>query len=218
MKYVFNHNSRFETTAFRWLSLFDNDSPEVKTTFNNLCAMYNRPERHYHILKHIMSMLDNVERYRTYVVDFKAVSLATWFHDCIYDTHKKDNELQSSLYAGEMLGQIGVGAECISKVQQYIMATCTHEAEGDSDLMLFLDLDLAILAVPWNEYQDYFTGIRQEYQWVPLELYVKNRLDFLHGLLARKQIYSTPSLHAGWDFLARHNIQKELEHYKCLYK
>jgi predicted metal-dependent HD superfamily phosphohydrolase len=60
----------------------------AKTTAEKLANAYAEPQRHYHTLNHISHMLDTFDTYSGVFQDKRAVELAIWFHDCVYDSVK----------------------------------------------------------------------------------------------------------------------------------
>jgi predicted metal-dependent HD superfamily phosphohydrolase len=76
-----------------------------------------------------------------------------------------------------------------------------------------LDVDLSILGAPWEEYEAYARGVRQEY--VPAVTTARRfrigRSQFLSGMLKRPHVFLTPEARRQWDDRARANMRRELE-------
>ncbi len=125
-----------------------------------LQAGYGDPARHYHNEKHIVAMLNGAR-----ALDFDdrdMARLAIVFHDIIYDPTRNDNEQRSaSLLTCKLSGILP--AERLSRAASMIEATAGHQASGDHDTDLVLDLDMAILAQPWPVYLTYARGVMAEY-------------------------------------------------------
>ncbi len=51
------------------------------------------------------------------------VELALWFHDAVYRTFRKDNELQSAVWANDFLEANGAKKDCVARVRALVMAT-----------------------------------------------------------------------------------------------
>lgn len=176
-----------------------------------LTPRYEEPHRAYHGLPHIEALLQGQRMHQELIRDHEAVTLAIWFHDVIYNTSRQDNEERSAELAGEMLSQVGAELELIDSVQRKVRATQRHEwTDGDPDTAVFLDLDLAILAVAPPAYDRYAAQIACEYGWVPDAAYRQGRTKVLQGFLAREHIYFTPALRALWEAPARANLMREL--------
>ena len=106
------------------------------------------------------------------IQNLTSVVFAVFFHDIVYDPQSKDNEDKSS----ELFLSFYTEAACQnldhSLVHNYITATKTHYTNehsqtskqwGNTDMHIFLDLDMAILSVQSQDYDDYADRIRQEY-------------------------------------------------------
>ena len=66
----------------------------------NLLTAYSEPQRHYHTLEHVQSMLFSLQNAQSHLTDEERtiIQLAIWFHDYAYDPLAKEyglNEKQS---------------------------------------------------------------------------------------------------------------------------
>jgi predicted metal-dependent HD superfamily phosphohydrolase len=147
------------------LQSFAVNTAAANKTFLTIVSLYSTPNRHYHTLQHIHSVLNTIDTLRTYVQDLPCLRLAAWFHDIVYDTYAQDNEQKSADYAGDMLRMLAIPNADIAKVKSLILCTKNHQA-NDIDSQVLLDADLAILGTNPVEYQKYAQVIRQEYAWV----------------------------------------------------
>src|SRR5678815_3519426 len=91
--------------------------------FDDLLARYTAPDRHYHDIAHIVASLRELDTVRAMARDPDAIELAIWFHDCIYDATRLDNEEQSAAIARQALHQMGASSELIESISGLIMAT-----------------------------------------------------------------------------------------------
>jgi predicted metal-dependent HD superfamily phosphohydrolase len=175
-----------------------------------LFAHYRAPERRYHTLDHVAALLRLLEPHLPETRYPDALLLAVWFHDAVYDTHAADNEQRSALLARQELTSLGVSAEMIEETARLILLTRTHDgADDDTDGLLLLDADLAILGEPQEVYERYTRAIREEYAWLPEEQYRAGRAGVLETFLRRPRIYRTASF-AVREQQARRNIDREL--------
>src|SRR5262245_42014043 len=117
---------------------------------SELTALYEAPDRYYHGLAHVESLLALAREYRAALSDPNAVEAAIWFHDAIYDSARRDNEERSAeLAVRQLAGR--AAADRVARVEAMIKATATHQVPdlGDEaarrDAALFLDFDLSIL-------------------------------------------------------------------------
>ncbi|MEA5549380.1 hypothetical protein VB713_00035 [Anabaena cylindrica UHCC 0172] len=192
------------------LQLFGVDQITANQAFDNLVSVYSSPNRYYHTLQHIHSVLNTIETFKTHVQDLPSVQLAAWFHDVIYDTHAPDNEEKSADYAANMLKTLAIPATNIIQINRLILCTKNHQAD-DIDGQVLLDADLAILAATPIQYQEYAQAIRQEYAWVSETEYITGRGKVLEHFLQRPSIYLTPLMLESAEELARFNIKTELK-------
>lgn len=174
-----------------------------------LVDRYSEPSRHYHGLGHVARMLDEAEALP--FSDRDAVELAVFFHDVVYDPARGDNEERSALALRDRLDGF-VPAPVLARAEAMVRATLRHEATGDPDADLFLDLDLSILAAPRPDYARYAEGVRREYLPVYGEAaYRRGRLDlFLRPALARGRVFLTERFR-GRDRDALANMAREAE-------
>jgi predicted metal-dependent HD superfamily phosphohydrolase len=181
-----------------------------------LTGIYSGPGRHYHDLRHIETLLALAREHAHEITDSEAVEAAIWFHDAVYDTRKPDNEVQSADLAVRTLSAIGVSSERLEFIAAMIRASANHqvprsmEALAAQDCALFLDMDLAILASPPEEFARYERGVRMEYDWVPERDWIAGRSQVLRRFLARPSIYTSPQFHRTHEAAARSNLARSL--------
>lgn len=200
----------------RWLDLvtpFTSDFFGVHATWHALHACYTDTRRRYHNLGHIARMLDMLDGERDHAVHPEMLEFAIWFHDAIYDPQAKDNELRSAAWASRALAAMQVDPALGRQVEACILATQTHTHPGADvpDLPLILDLDVAILAAPEEDYDAYCRAIRHEYGRLDDAEYRAGRGAVLQRFADRPRLFFTPRLAARLERQARHNIARELQ-------
>lgn len=186
-----------------------------KTTKAELCALYRAPDRHYHGLSHIEALLALVGEHRAALADPEAVEAAIWFHDAIYDSTRKDNELKSAeLAVAQLSGK--VEPERLQRIAKMIEATATHrvpdfaDEAARQDAALFLDMDLSILGAPAAEFDAYEQAVRQEYGWVDEQRWRAGRAAVLKKFLTRPHIFHTEIFRGSHERQARENIARSI--------
>lgn len=193
------------------LQTFGIEQVKAQTTFAALADAYSSPGRVYHTLDHIQAVLEWIEMLRTHATDLRAIQLAAWFHDSVYDPHAADNEERSALYAQSSLSSLAVPSETIQAASQMILSTKTHwTEESKKDCYILLDADLAILGASVERYDAYAQAIRQEYDWVSEAPYRIGRVQVLQMFLQRARIYWTAPMYTALEELARENIRREI--------
>ena len=182
-----------------------------KEVGDDLLAQYSGSQRHYHSVRHIVSMLDGFDALTTKFKHPKAAELAIFFHDVIYDPARSDNEEQSATKMKEILQGV-VDDEILSSSTFHIEATKKHAFTLNSDTNFILDLDMAILGQPWAVYKEYARGVMQEYLPVYDEqVYRQGRQKlFLEPMIAHGNIYLTNDF-KHLNQKAMSNMQREAE-------
>lgn len=175
---------------------------------------YAEPHRHYHTMNHINQFHFVIHKIANLLNSELAFVLAALYHDIIYDPQKKDNELQSAMYAKQALQKLKLPEDIITKVYNMILATIDHKYANDSDTNYFLDTDLIILGSDSLEYQQYAVNIRKEYAIYDEESYKKGRIEVLSKILFQPHIFKTEFFRNTLEQQARINLTKEIEmHY-----
>lgn len=185
------------------------DSQACQQVFNLLQSSYSGAQRFYHGIGHIRQMLELAQQQRAAIADWPAFFFAIWFHDLIQQ-NKGNNEELSAALAREYLQPLAVPEAVIAKAEQLILATRTHQYQTDSEVQLFMDIDLSILAAEPAAYRAYASQCRKEY-FLPDFVYRFGRRRFLHELSEREWIFSSPYFRQHREQVARANIHWELE-------
>lgn len=198
----------------RWHALFAMQGIEQDASaavFADLAARYEEPHRAYHNLRHLRHVLETIDSLRKQASDVTAVELAAWFHDVIYDPRGKENEEQSALYAERALLHLGMLDDTILRVKELVLLTKAHTAPpGDTDAMILLDADLAILGAPEADYRRYAAAIRQEYAHINDADFRQGRRSVLELFLNRKRLFLTETMFQQGEQRARENLRREL--------
>lgn len=180
--------------------------------FDRLVAAHAEPHRHYHTLEHVAEVLRVVGRLGADLPNLRAVQLAVWFHDAVYDPKAKDNEAQSAAMAERELTALDVPADTVKRVSDLIRSTA-HFSGGDftgPDFDVLHDADLAILGAAEARYRRYADDVRREYAWVPDADYRAGRTKVLESFLNRQHIYRIEVMRAEGDEPARRNLRDEI--------
>ena len=175
---------------------------------DEVVARYAEPHRRYHTLRHVEHVLATVDALSGGRPS-EAVVWAAWLHDVVYDTRAADNEERSADFARSRLPALGVAPATVDEVARLVLATKTHDASGD-DAAVLLDADLAILGADPRTYARYAAAVREEYAWVPDELYRAGRRAVLTSFLDRPAIFHTPAMRGEAEGAARANLAAEV--------
>jgi predicted metal-dependent HD superfamily phosphohydrolase len=196
------------TLAARWSGLWAALHLEMPQDAGagRILARYAEPHRAYHTAQHLEECLAWLDVATSQAQDPRIVELALWYHDAIYQPRRSDNETASAELARLHLEMGGAAQSMIDEVCALIRWT-DHSAEPPpGDPALVVDIDLAVLGSPPPRYAEYEQQIRQEYDWVPLPIFRRQRAAILEAFLARDSIYLTLLLHDRLEQRARANV------------
>jgi len=181
------------------------DVDGARALWGRLSERYEEAHRHNHHLGHLASSLEELDRCGG---RHPAIEGAIWFHDVIYDPTRGDNETASIAWFMEETPWLD--REMATEISRLIEATDFRTTPaGDPEVLLMIDIDLAILGSEPEEYDAYTRAIRMEYSHVSDGDFRKGRAKVMAHFLARP-IYRTPGF-ASREERARGNISRELE-------
>lgn len=185
-----------------------------------LLLRYAEPHRYYHTATHIMMVVRHVHDVAAMARRQPTPELvaAALYHDAVYNPHADDNEARSAALAGQDLSAVGWTPNRCNTVRSLIEATAGHiepianvaARNGNGDVAILLDADLAILGTEPLAYQAYANGVRAEYYFVDDARWRTGRARVLQRFLDRPQIFITDYMHDEFEHRARANIEAEL--------
>ena len=184
------------------------DENKIQQKWLDLEKAYTNKSRHYHNLTHLEDIIVSFETYRDQIQNPNEIIFAIFYHDYIYKSSKKDNELKSAEFALSILPENAKLDKQL--VFDTICATQLHQHHEIEDINWLIDFDLKILARDWNEYQMYFEQIRKEYRIYPDFLYKPGRAKALQHFLENEFIFQTEEFRKLYEEKARRNIEKEI--------
>ncbi|MER5865765.1 hypothetical protein [Kitasatospora sp. NPDC002040] len=177
----------------------------------DLLARWAEPQRRYHSTAHLAAVLDHVDALAGHAEDADAVRLAAWFHDAVYRPDRSENEERSAQLALRALPEAGLPGALAEEVARLVRLTVGHHpAEGDRNGEVLCDADLAVLGGTPAQYAAYAAAVREEYGFVPDDLFRDGRAAILRQLLALPGLYRTPAARDRFDAAARRNLSAEL--------
>lgn len=184
------------------------DASQTQVLWEELQKAYSGKSRHYHNLTHLEEMIVQYEIYSSQLTFPVEVLYAIFYHDFIYKTTSKENELKSAEFAISILpANAKINKELVFEM---ILATKLHEHNSVEDVNWLIDFDLKILAKEWNDYEVYFKQIRKEYKIYPDLLYNPGRKKALQHFLENEFIFQTETFRTQFEKQARENIQREI--------
>lgn len=189
----------------------------------SLTVLYSEPHRKYHNLNHIRQCLKELEEICLIGLiendnEFLLIEKAIWWHDAVYDPMLKDNEKSSARlwwWSEREKKTNGVIEAMIlasnHKEESFKNACLSYFGSEAKILKYFLDIDLSILGSNEKEYKEYAKNIREEYSFVPKDLYAIGRKNILTSFLDKNSIYKSEHFKKKYENIARKNIQLEIE-------
>ena len=216
----------------RLMRAWDSLLPGHTALGEDLLERYEQPHRKYHTSVHLSEMLTALKTLykRHHTATPRAVLLAAWFHDAVYEANPGDDEAASADLARTALTPLAstgfLTNRGVTAIAHLIELTASHQlADGieeytsgaltRADAEFFLDADLAILAADSPRYTRYVAGVRAEYAHYTPDAFTRGRAAILQGFLNRTTIYASDTAHLLWDAPARLNLRTELEGYRA---
>lgn len=210
--------------ARRWAALFA-DTPArpaaVRSAGRDLLERWSEPHRRYHSPAHLLAVLEAVELLEAAGEDPgpdpRAVRLAAWFHDAVYDADPArpagQDEEDSARLAERVLAApaLAVPADVVAETARLVRLTAHHRPEpGDAAGAVLCDADLEVLGRTPQEYDRYVELVRADFSHVTDEQWRRGRARVLEHLLAAGHLYATRTGRARWEDTARANLSREL--------
>ena len=178
---------------------------ETNIKWELLHKNYSKKNRYYHNWIHIEAMIKSWSDYKNQLQNPVEVLLAIYYHDVIYISTSKNNELKSAELAVAALQK---ATRINSKIiYDLILCTKSHEAKTNDEKWL-VDFDLQILGKNWEIYEMYYKQIRKEYRMYPNFMYNPGRKKALQHFLEKEYTYQTSIFRDLFENQARENIQK----------
>lgn len=175
-----------------------------------LLSRYREPHRKYHTLQHLDACLALFDGVRDQAEHAEEVELALWFHDAIYQVRDPRNESQSAEWARSALLQFRADPQSARRVHALVMAT-NHQIEPQtSDEALLLDVDLAILGAPPEQFDAYEKQVREELASIPDDAFRIGRRRILTMFFDRDPIYRTTGFRQRFERQAKLNLGQSL--------
>jgi predicted metal-dependent HD superfamily phosphohydrolase len=176
-----------------------------------LLDRYQHVGRRYHDARHLVEVLGHIDELGAFAADPRAVELAGWFHDAVYDASRPDNEEASARFAEDALPSYDVAPQTVAHVAGLVRLTAAHDPEkGDADGAVLCDADLAILAADPLRYAEYVQDVRAEYHRISEQTFRERRSVVLWSLLQRPTVFCTAEGIQRWESKARRNLETEL--------
>lgn len=196
------------TLARSWQALMS----EHESLGAELVERWMQDHRHYHDVRHLHQVLVSLDRLEQATpdarVDARAVRLAAWFHDAVYDG-RPDDEEQSAQLAADQLGPLLPAAE-VEEVVRLVLLTEGHDPHPDDVAGAHLvDADLSILGTHPGRYDVYVRDVRLDFEHVDDAQWRVGRVQVLDHLMGLDPLFRTELGRTEWAPRARTNLAAE---------
>lgn len=211
----------FKQTCRKFLQISSEDI--IQQLWEEIYQYYTESHRAYHTLQHISELIKHYEAIASAIQCEEVFLFTLFYHDIIYDPLSgRDNELDSAKLMAERLGPYS-STETVQRVYDYILATKSHmnipeKYQDDSDLLLFLDIDLLILAASAARYEEYCRQVRKEYFMYDELSFTKGRLSVLKTFVATKPLFKSSIISVKYEEHARSNLTREISKLEYIIK
>ncbi|MGJ3508059.1 DUF4031 domain-containing protein [Enemella sp. A6] len=208
------HTAELWQQADRLLQRWHRLLPEAPELGRRVLDRWCEQHRRYHTMEHLAESLDALRLLAGNEVPFgrfpRAVWLAAWFHDAVYDPVAADNEERSAALAEELLDGVVPGAE-VEETARLVRLTRDHDPETDDEAGTALtDADLSILGSTPRRYRSYVRQVQAEYRMVPPEQFRVGRRQVVEHLLALEPRFHTSAGFRTWRATSGRNLSEEL--------
>lgn len=206
------HRERWDALCLRVGAFMSVEESDL--TFDMLRTLYAHPVRAYHNLRHIAQLLTVFDDVRNLAEDRDCVEFAIWMHDCVYFAERPDNEDRSADAAAMIAGLLGCTPDFTQHVRSLIAVTRHSIPPPRGDWSLIADVDLSILAAPWDGpggYDEYRRAIRAEFAFATDAQYTDGRTAFINRMLDRDKLFYTAFFAKQMENPARRNLERELD-------
>lgn len=179
---------------------------DPKRVIADLMRRYQEPHRRYHTSEHLKFGLAEFDEVSDSAEHPDLVEFAFFFHDSIYEIGADDNEEESTRLALTVLRKARISATVQLYVGSFIMTTKPGQIAITPDEKIMADIDLATLGQSQPVFVEYERLVREEYAFVPDEIFWPAHLEILKGFLARPYIFSTDHFRELYEKQARANL------------
>ncbi|PZR54095.1 hypothetical protein DNL40_03915 [Xylanimonas oleitrophica] len=191
---------------------------EIADLGDELVARWSAPDRHFHNLKHLATVLHRVDELSQETHEPDLVRLAAWYHGAVFSSDRKttydlkggEQTTASAELARKELTELGMPERNVDRVAALVDSLLTHSPDPrDTDSQVLNDADLSVLAAEPQRYKEYAAAVRSEYSHIPTRDFLRARVRILERLLQRQRLFWSP-MGAAWENPARQNMEAEL--------
>lgn len=196
-----------EALATAWAALL----PGHAALGEELLRRWSEGHRHYHDVRHLLQALTALDALGLPHGRGRAVRLAAWFHDAVYEGAPGTDEHASAALALDLLPD-AIGPAEAHEVARLVAVTASHDPDPeDAAGAALCDADLSILGQAPGRYFVYARDVRLDYADVGDADFLAGRRRVLDDLASRPNLFRTPAGRVAWADAARRNLDAERE-------
>jgi predicted metal-dependent HD superfamily phosphohydrolase len=183
-----------------------------KSFYREIEAKYETPQRFYHTFHgHIEFCIRELYRVpRKLFWNINSVELALMLHDSEMNFMGKDNEERSARFTEDICQKMHLPEEFTTQATMHVQHTDHKGMPIIRDSQFTIDIDLAILGQDEEKFDEYERNIRQEYAFVPEDVFKRERAKVLRYFLNRPSIFLTEYLIQKYEKRARRNLTRSI--------
>lgn len=215
MAEVLSYEKRFRNHWERFLARFRVTSNLRHMVYTDLHRRYGEKHRTYHGIKLPVLLLDELEVARREMPEWfenveqdMAIELALWDSYIIYKMQLDDKEGGAERVI-EHAHDLGISSIVGARASLLVLATKHTKPPEGLAAEIVTDIDLSLLAAPWEVYVQHIQEIREEYD-EPEEEFRARHEAFLRGMLQWSGIYSTDYFFMKYEHVAQENLKRSL--------
>jgi predicted metal-dependent HD superfamily phosphohydrolase len=176
-----------------------------------LLERWGEEHRKYHCRTHLLAVLEALDLLAEASPPPRAVPLAAWFHDAVYQGIPGQDEELSARLAEDRLSAAGLDDGEVREVARLVRLTAAHSPEaGDRPGALLCDADLSVLGGSPEDYAKYLAAVREDYTHISDADFAKGRAVVVRRLLDLNPIFHSDRARALWSAPALRNLEDEL--------
>lgn len=189
---------------------------------DKVISAYSTPNRHYHDISHLIDVLQEAAKSIEMISNSEMASLrlALWFHDTIQErpafSFLSNEELSAAWLSREGFGH--VQPEILNLAVRLIELTGKHTKTIESYTnveAIMISCDLSILGKDTDSYKKYSCGVKQEYSYIPDDIFVQERIKVLSSLLSKANnctLFPASMWHQLYNAKAIKNMTTEIDY------
>ena len=163
----------------------------ISITIDELIKRYSERHRYFHTAKHLNQIMENLASYCLSIDDYDELILITMFHDIIYIPWSEQgySEKESANFFLNVF-PIGKTYNTIRQNVYYAILNTYEHVDNTENQKLFNRLDFGFLlnTTDFAELVEYERCIFKEYQFLDIDVYIENRINFLNSIVDKNPL------------------------------